>query len=477
MKRNLLLVFSIATLLAGCQGNRSGYLAEKEFYQASKKLAALKKVEAMAGVTVHEARTYVPVITAFEEIVEKYPSSSKAIESLSIIADLWAKQKAYDRARETLNKIVQNYSSTLAADARFKIAQLYEAEGKWEKAEAAYWETAEYHPLVIKGAYAPIYITGHYKKEGNQDAFERSFVKASEYYNTNLKQAGPIEASVIIHNYLALAYVMHGDWQKAKDEWLLIAKNYPKNPYAPLGILAAAETISANGKFEDGLRLYRRFFRTYPSHPFVGKSRVRIGLMYLAKRDFARSRWWLNKAISENFAKDNAAIGDLKLLIGRAFQEEGLWAEAQKVYDEIGKEHPTTVASLQVPFMVSLYYEQQNQPEKVEEILDEAIKQYELIEKEHPGTRLAKQARRFMYNAFAKKGDWDKFLANVDQDIVNEKNSVIQGRWLLLKGLIAENRLKDKEKAVTLYQDFLQKHPEHPQANVAKSHLEALSKN
>lgn len=472
MKKSWILLI-LALLLTGCREN---YLAEKEFYKASQEF---KKLKASFSTTQQiPAQAYDSVLKAFEHIWEKYPGTPKAADSLFVIANIKAKQKDHEEARSALQKVAQNFVSSRACDARYAIAQSYEAEGRWKDAEKAYWETAEYHPLEIKGLYSPIQVLAYYKKAKNLEARAATYQKALKHYQSVLKQIGPIQASAVVKNYMALAHLTDGKRTLAKEEWLSIAKEFPKNAYAPLSILAAAEAASTKSKISDEtLALYEQFLKEYPKHSLAGKTAIRLGVSYLKRNDFENSRKWLQHALTQYFSKNQAQSADIKLLLAKSYEQEGRWPEAETVYRELAERHPDTIAALQTPFLIATHYESIGEKKKAGQILDEAIRRYETLAGQRSNTPLGQYAKYFLNSAYAKRGDWDKVLANIDEAMKKEPNVSEQGQWLLLKALISENRLHDKNKARVLYQNFLKHYSDHPLARIAKSHIEALAAN
>jgi len=478
VKKKTLLLLGLAwvALLGGC---RNEYFAEKEFYKASKVLNAVEKtVDTQATVT---PSIYEPAIKAFERVAEKFPGSNKAVESLFQIARLRVEQKDYEKARDALGKVVQNSNGTIgskAAEARFRIAQLYEMEGNWSAAEKAYWETAEYHSLQANGLYAPVYVLLHYKKAKDVTGERGAFIKAKEHYESVLKTVGPIQASASIRHYLAVTHLIHGDWRKARDEWLGIARDLPTHPGAPLAIVAAADVVTENGNLEKGIALYRRYLRQYPHDTLKGKVLVRMGLLEGRRARYDRARLWLERAMSLYMMnKEKTAVAELKLFIGQSYEKEGKWTEADTLYQEVEREHPVTLAALQIPLIRYEHYRAAGEGEKSRSSMDDAINTYKNLIKQYPRTNFGRQALRFLQTAYIKKGDWVQLLSLIDVETAQERNTYKQGQWLLLKAVITERRLQDKDKALALYRDFLIRFPNHPLVETAKQRQQILTQN
>ena len=102
MKRLISLVV-FAFLISGCREN---YLAEKAFYQAKKVLKGIDQ----AAIEADPKTALAPAIEALQGVAEKYPSAPETAQSLFLIADLQVRQKNFEAARATLDKVIQNFT-------------------------------------------------------------------------------------------------------------------------------------------------------------------------------------------------------------------------------------------------------------------------------------------------------------------------------------------------------------------------------
>lgn len=470
---SIIFLVLLAWVSAGCQ--RSDYLAEKYFYKASK---ALKNINAIFEQSNSKDPSILePAADAFLKIAEKYPSSPKSPEALFIVSQIRKQQGNLNAAREILKKVIQNYTGmgTWAEDARFKIGQLYEEEGKWDEAEKLYWEVVDYHPLKPKGMYAPVYILSHYKTVKDTAGEQRVYQRAVLHYEKLIKEAGPIELSVGIKYFLGVMHVSAKNWQEARNVWLSAADENKESQYSPLCLLAAAEVSWKNGEKEKALEIYDTFYTRYENHPMAAKVSVRRAQLFHELGNYEKEREWLTDTIKRYFSDNPDAIADIRLMIGKSLQDQGLWEEAEKEYKNIESQYPTSGAALQVPLLTASYRESQGQSDEAKKLLDDAIDRYEHLGLEESGSPVADQARRFMNEAYAMKGDWKQVLANVDTDMEKETVSTRKGSWLFLKALIAENRLGDKQQAQSLFEAFLKEYPSHPLAKLAKTHLDGLT--
>lgn len=467
MKQGLALGCALL-FLAGCS---QSYQAERDYWKAEKMLSGVTK----AMVQEQGPQVFDPAIAAFKKVYEQFPGTEKAADSLFVISNLYLRQKKYDDAIRTLEKVIQNYSDKRerAPEARYGIAGIYEATGAWEKAEPLFWETAEYHSYHQKGLYAPVHVILHYKKVKDKDGMAAAYQRALDFYNRMLKQTGPIQAASALKNYLALAQLANGSWREARATWDSLPKEFPDSSYAPLGLLASGELSWKKQELEAAAASYEDYLKSYPKHPLVTRTMVQLGMIYASQKNYGTAREWLEKAIQNE--KKSETLADVKLMIGKSYQDEGIWSEAEKVYQDIEANHENTNAALQIPFLLASYHEEQGHADEAKKILDEAITRYQSLV-DGSDTRMANVALRLQNAAYAEKGDWQNMLANFEQKIQEEKAPERRANWVFLKAVVTEKRLQDEAAARTLYQQFLSQYPEHPLAALAKTRQEFLLK-
>jgi tetratricopeptide (TPR) repeat protein len=463
MNKLCLLVFSVLFLI-GCREN---YKAEKEFWKAEQTLQSLRN----SGQESRGPEVLEPAIKAYERVVELYPESYKASEALFAMANLKIRQRKLEDARELLTRVIQQSAGmeTRALEARYGIAQLYEVEGNWEKAEEAYWDALDHHPINPKALYAPVHVIIHYKKIQDQQGEMRAYKKAMDYYESKYNDMGPIRASAGLRNYQAMATLAHGDWKKACELWLAIPEKFPDSSYAPMALLAAGEIYWKRRQADIADGIYETFLKQYPKHNLAPKTEVQLGAMYLDQKKYQKSRDWFTLLLEKT--KEPEQVAEIKLLLARTYQDEGNADQAFHVYKEIHDQYALTNAGLQVPLLMAKEYQDSNRTSLADQTLDEAIKQYKELEKQERNEDRKNFIKKLHNQALMQKGDWQSLMANYEQSMTEEKSPLRKGSWLFLQALVTESRIKDPEKAESLYKDFLSQYPNHPLASSAKTRL------
>lgn len=470
MKQGLMILLSIF-LASGCA--RETYNAEKEYWKAEKILQGVSKTDyEKLGPAAFD-----PAIQAFQKVAERFPGTSKACDALFVISNLYLKQKKVPEAKKTLETVITNFNhlEKKAAEARYGLAQLYEVENHWPAAEEAYWNLAKNSALEPKGLFSPVHILIHYKKLKDQAGMETAFAKVLDHYESLLKETGPIEYAALIRVHYGTAYMAYGQWEKAREVWLSIDDKDPKSPYAPLSLIAAAELSAQHGEIDKALEAYQKFLEKYPKHFQVERVEVQIGNIEYRKKNYTAAREWFGKVL-QRYPENAVERAEVLFLIAQTYQDEGNWEQAEKYYTEIQNQYPKTLSALKVPLKLALHYEASQDTTQAVQELDQAIQSYLKIQQESKDPAEVAYVERLEQVAYAQKGDWNKVLENFDESLQKETIPMRKGSWLLLKAIVTEKKTTDPNKALTLYQSFLEQYPQHPLAALAQRQYQSLLK-
>ncbi|MDA9101192.1 tetratricopeptide repeat protein [Omnitrophica bacterium] len=457
-------------LLTGC--DRNNYLGEKAYWKAEQ---VLKRVD-ISQLEAKGTDLLKPSINAFENVVEKYPSSSKAVDSLFIVSKLYLKTKNYDKAIEELQRVVQNYShlKDKTSEARYRIAEIYEYMGDWKTAEKAFWELSEFHPLHPKGLFAPVHVIVHYKKANDPVGQQKAYARAMDFYNSLSKRLGPIQGVASVINNKAMANLANGSWRKAEEDWISIPSKFPESPLAPLALLAAAELSWSKANYGSAEEYYAQYFDTYPGHPLRGRTAQQLAIQYLKKGDYSLARDWFSNAI-EYSGKNREGIAESKLGIAKAYELEGKLELSREVYEEVWNEYDDTLAYLQTPLLLAKIYKKLDQEEAATKILKDALDKYINLEKTSRNVKMVAYAQQLKTACLTQLGEWKQIMNTFQNYMVNEPSKEKKGKWLFAQAILAEQELKDGAQAASLYDELISDYPEHPLAETARSRRELLT--
>jgi outer membrane protein assembly factor BamD (BamD/ComL family) len=104
---NIMVALIIGGLIFSCSSNSKGKKTEQELYTAAQDLS--------------EKGEYLSAIKTYEDILKLYPDSPRAYKAQFLIAFVYSENlKAYDKARENYNKLIEKYPNCdLADDAQY----------------------------------------------------------------------------------------------------------------------------------------------------------------------------------------------------------------------------------------------------------------------------------------------------------------------------------------------------------------------
>jgi outer membrane protein assembly factor BamD (BamD/ComL family) len=323
--------------------------------------------------------------------------------------------------------------------------------------------------------YAPLHVLRHDKSASDDARAQDTYDKVVGHYENLLKQLGPIEASTAIKHHLAFAHLAFEQHELARMEWLSIQTDFPKSPYGAYGILSAAETAWRNDDVEQALKDYDQYFALYPNHSMAKSAAQQVGVLHERRKEHEQAREWYTRAIQ--FSQDESSVAALQILIGKSFQYDDKWEEASAVYRDIEAHYAHHPFVLEIPLMTAIHHQTEGEDVKSLQILDEALTLYQNEVDQAPGSERAAYARQLRHHALVQKGDWAAVMANLDVEMSNSQVDQVKGRWFFLKGLIAQNHMKDNEKAISIYDNFLEKYPDHPLIPLAEYFQALLSTN
>jgi len=218
-------------------------------------------------------------IQAYELVTRKTPQTVWAAQAYVSIGSFYAIGKQYDKARDAYRMLLQNYAQyqELCERARLAIAMTFEAEQKWDDANKAYYEVADYHPWTKLGLEAPLYVAVSHQKRQEAEKATRAYERAVRIYLKLLPNAPNPEMAAQVKAYLSLAYQHLEEWEQAArllEELLPIAKPEGR----PLILMTIGSIYEK--KLHDPRKaqeVYTKLATEFPDHPFGKAAKTQLG--------------------------------------------------------------------------------------------------------------------------------------------------------------------------------------------------------
>lgn len=461
-----LLIFAIA----GCG---SQYSAEKLYWQANQAAKEIIKDRPVDKLSAHD---YQKIISGYRALAERYPLEPLSAQSQFVIAQAYILQNRFDRAQEELIKVTQNFSKDpeIASQAQFMIGNLYERQGDWEKAALEYEKVSGLYPLSKIGLKMPLYIAERYRSNKDSAGSDKAYNDAVRYYKKFINEYSGTNFSAVLKDYLALAYMSQGSWDKAVDTWQTVVDEYPDSPIGETLLFAIGETYSRQIKdLQKAIDTYEDYVKKNPESKIIRHAEFQIGRLYSMKDDFPKAIE-VFKELIEKYPKEERVCTGALLAIAACYEKQGRWEEALKVYGEVKTGYPLTPAALSIPLFIAEHYRKENRDSEAEVAFREAVSGYEKLIKDNPGTSQAAEAQDFISLAYLSQQKWPQAINSLRALADTYPKDPRASKSLFTLAVIYQKQLQRPEKAIETFTRFIEQYPGHELASLAKSEINSL---
>jgi TolA-binding protein len=218
-------------MLTGCA--KDEYAIERRYWHISREA---QKIFVNPAVT--PPKELEKVVGQLNQFIQEHPKNYLAIKADFDIARLYITKEEYERARNHLKKVIQNYnkSEVICSDAVYLMGYSYETDNKWDSALLQYNKIMQDYPRTARGMDIPIYIIQYYKKKFQPDKMIGACRQAINHYNTLAEKYRGSPLAFRSHSLVAQCYLLLKEWQSAIDTLDSIIERY-KNKIAMDGVL------------------------------------------------------------------------------------------------------------------------------------------------------------------------------------------------------------------------------------------------
>ena len=234
---------------------------------------------------------------------------------------------------------------------------------------------------------------------------EKRFWRASKAFNQLLKapdKATPVDYQKVIDSLREITirypmwpnsaqaqfnigqlYAMQGNFSKARDEFLVIAKDYPANvDMCGRGLFTAALVYEKEDNWPKAKETLERIEKDYPDTGTAFQVPLHIAEYYKIKGKNAEADAAYLAALDKykNLIKEKpktyGALVTVDLAVN-CYTDQDKWNDAVDYLGSLAVDYPETLLAPKAMFIQAAIYEQKlNQPGKSRELYDEIIKKY-----------------------------------------------------------------------------------------------------
>jgi tetratricopeptide (TPR) repeat protein len=237
-------------------------------------------------------------------------------------------------------------------------------------------------------------------------------------------------------------------------------------------IIATPDAVPPS-QFNKAIEAYTFVFEKYPDTLISRRARMLMGSLYVAKKEYAKSREVFKKTF-ELYPDDEAIAIEARFSIGKSYELEGLWPSALAEYSWIIRKYPDTQAGLDLPFYIARYYEKQKDIPARNDAYLKAIEHYRNSAEKYPNTDMGFLAESLIVTCYMNQEDWGMALDSLEKILLHYPMAKSVVLSLRTAADISIRQLKDPQRAVDIFNRFIEKNPKHPLNESIKKGLEAF---
>ena len=231
--------------------------------------------------------------------------------------------------------------------------------------------------------------------------------------------------------------------------------------------------------FDEVIKGYQKIIERYPNSRLTPGIRMLVGHVCYLKKDYETARAKFNEIIQ--LYPDNKGLqAEAFSAIGRTYEAQDNWPAARKTYDHIITDYPLTQTGLGVPLYIANHYKEQNDYQKTMDAYDRAITHYNTLVAQNPDSPVEYAALRYLGNCYLDQKRWKEaveVLGKIADKYGRPQYMNIRTLDTILKTInaVSVHQLKDYDLPLQIYQDIIQKDPNHPLGDYFQKMIDALS--
>lgn len=231
--------------------------------------------------------------------------------------------------------------------------------------------------------------------------------------------------------------------------------------------------VIPEGQYAEVFTAYEKIIKKYPKKIYSGEARFKMGLLYVAKKDFKTAEEMFRKVLEEH-PENKKICASSQVNIGKCYEERDNWEKAYVEYKKAFNNYTQTRAGLAIPFYIVGYSQRKRPPSEAKRELEDAIANYRNLIKENPKTPLAYLSQGFIIRCYESQKNWEKVIDGL-WVLHNDYPKTPEGvRALVSIGLVYQKGLNQLERAIEMYEMYIEKYPKTKMASALKTVIKRL---
>ncbi len=231
--------------------------------------------------------------------------------------------------------------------------------------------------------------------------------------------------------------------------------------------------VIPEGQYAEVLTAYEKIIKKYPERMQSGAARFKMGMLYVAKKDFETAEEMFRKTLEEHPDK-NKLCAKAQVNIGKCYEERDDWEEAYIEYKKAFNDYTDTRVGLAIPFYIASYCQRKRPLSEAKREFDDALATYRKLIKDNPKTPLAYLSHGFIVRCYEGQKKWKETIDALWVLHNNYPKTPEGAKALVTIGIVYQKGLNRLEKAIEVYEQYIEKYPKTKMAVVLTKAIERL---
>lgn len=262
---------------------------------------------------------------------------------------------------------------------------------------------------------------------------------------------------ILIGVYIVLTMVDTSEYRVEKRLWRM---------HKQFAAVAQDPKAVPDAQFISIINNYRRLIQRFPKSRYVPQMYSEIGSLYLLNKKYEEARKTYGEVVAK-FSDHDDVVSKAMVDIGNSYLIEEKFDQAIQVFQQVWDGYGRTEVGLMMPLYIAGLYRNADRLQDVQNYLNKAVTFYKGIadNKAEPDF-LRINAHQTLATTYMAQESWEKALDVLRKILYDfaDSNLITPQRLRMITRMInvtAVARLKDYDKAIEIYQDFIQDHPGH----------------
>jgi tetratricopeptide (TPR) repeat protein len=343
-------------------------------------------------------------------------------------------------------------------------------QGRWLVAENEYLQLLKsFYPPAVNSIYParevielPQTIVAHYVALGDQDMAQDKVNWAIGYYSSlvqldTLPKYAGTPLILTATRLLAEMYNSKGEYQRSVD---LLSSLKDSTGQIVLGAkqLIADLYFTRLNRQRDAISLYQDILENDTDSVFVPSVLGKLARIAIATKEYDQAHEFIQQ-LKKGFPRSPDIQLQAQLLLANSYEDEGEWNRALQEYQFLLTQFPDSPEALNVLVYLPSYCAKMNQPELEETWAGKAEERLKEVTREYAGRSFGLMGAAHLASFYVMQKRFGDALEQLQQLRTQYPKSAQATDALLKIGQLYQNELKEPQKALETYKEFVKLYP------------------